>query len=352
MESNDALVRAIRGYDGPTVRIMEVCGTHTAEGFRSGIRSLLPQNIRLIAGPGCPVCVTPVDYIDKAAWLAQNRPDVLLCSFGDLVRVPGSTGSLGALRAGGRAQIRVVYSPLDALALAAENPGREIVFLSVGFETTVPAACLAVKKAQMNGIRNFSLLCSNRTMDEVYHRMQGAADAFLYPGHVSVITGMKIYERLAEEGVSGAVAGFGAQEMLLALTVILRLLGRGKPFAVNCYPRVVTKSGNEAARALIREVMEPYDARWRGLGTIERSGLRLRESYEAFDAVKKFAVPEITGRENPACRCGEVLRGECEPTGCPCFGKSCTPENPAGACMVSAEGSCAAYYRFGGVSWS
>ncbi|MDR3552602.1 MAG: hydrogenase formation protein HypD [Clostridia bacterium] len=348
MQSNEPLARALTGYDGPPVRIMEVCGTHTAEGFRNGIRSLLPPQVKLIAGPGCPVCVTPAGFIDKACWLARHR-DVLICSFGDLVRVPGSEESLAALRARGRVQLRVVYSPLDALAVAAEDPRREVVFLSVGFETTVPAACLAVKKAAQAGVGNFSLLCSNRTMEEAYHLLHGAADAFLYPGHVSAITGMEVYRRLAAEGISGAVAGFGAQEMLLAIDIILKRLAKGMPFAVNCYTRVVTPQGSEAARALIAKVMEPCDARWRGLGVIPHSGLRLRAEYERFDAEKRFSVPPLEGRENPACRCGDVLRGSCEPPQCACFGKACKPENPLGPCMVSSEGTCAAYYQYGGL---
>lgn len=351
MDAAEPLALSLRRYAGPPARIMEVCGTHTAEGFRTGVRSLLPPQVKLIAGPGCPVCVTPAGFIDTAVFLAKKRPDAVLCSFGDLVRVPGSEKSLAAVRAEG-ADVRVVYSPLDALAAARENPGREVVFLSVGFETTVPASCLALRAAKREGIRNFSLLCSNRTMDRVYGRLRGAADAFLYPGHVSVMTGMALYRRLAEQGVSGAVAGFGAQEMLLALTVLLQKLGEGKPFAVNCYPRVVTEEGNEAARRLVRDWMEPCDAVWRGLGELPGSGLRLRREWEAYDARAKFALPELPGRENPVCRCGEVLRGACEPTDCPLFGKSCAPQHPVGACMVSAEGSCSAYYRFGGTVWN
>lgn len=347
MAKSDRLLRELTGYQGRPVRVMEVCGTHTAEGFRNGLRSLLPPSVKLVSGPGCPVCVTPVGFIDKAVWLAQNRPGVILCSFGDLLRVPGSEMSLAGARAGG-ADVRVVYSQLDALALAAENPQREVVFLSVGFETTTPGACLAIKKAAKDGMRNFSLLCSNRTMDNAYRSLRGAADAFLYPGHVSAITGMGVYEALRGEGVSGAVAGFGAHEMVAALVVILKKLALGEPFAVNCYTRVVRQQGSEVARRLMCEVMQPCDARWRGLGVIPQSGLMLRDEYAAFDAEKKFGIPPLEGRENPACRCGDVLRGDCEPPACPCFGKSCTPENPLGACMVSSEGGCAAFYKYGG----
>lgn len=346
MVQNDA-VALLRRYDGPPARIMEVCGTHTARGFETGLRSLLPPGVTLVSGPGCPVCVTPVGFLDRALWLVESRPDVILCSFGDLLRVPGSRDSLAGCRARG-GDIRVVYSPLDALALAVRCPGRQVVFLSVGFETTVPGACLAVKKAAERGVKNFSLLCSNRTMENAYRSLHGAADAFLYPGHVSAVTGLAVYERLRDEGISGAVAGFGAQEMALAVAVILQKLMDGAPFAVNCYPRVVTREGSPAARRLIAEVMEPCDAEWRGLGVIPGSGLTLRGKYAADDAGLRFGIPALAGRENPACRCGDVLRGSCEPTGCPCFGKSCTPENPQGACMVSAEGACAAFYRYGG----
>lgn len=346
MESGELrrLAGELQAYDGPALRVMEVCGTQTHENYRLGIRSLLPPGIRLVAGPGCPVCVTPADYIDRALWLA-GRPDVTVCSFGDLLRVPGGESTLALARAQG-ADVRVVYSPLDALELARQNTGRQIVFLAVGFETTVPSACLAVEKAARDHISNFSLLCACKTMERAYYTLADRVDAFLYPGHVAAITGMAVFRRLAQQGVSGAVSGFTAGELLTALLVIARRSGHGA-FAINAYPRVVAEDGNPAARALMERVMEPCDARWRGLGNIPGSGLRLRETYAAFDAAERFGLPQMPEREPAGCHCGEVLRGELEPAECSLFGRRCTPEHPVGACMVSGEGACAACYKYG-----
>lgn len=345
---NDITKRAleiVRGYDGPKIRIMEVCGTHTHEIFRLGIRKILPENIELIAGPGCPVCVTPVSYIDEAIYLALEK-GCMICTFGDLVRVPGSKSSLARARAEG-ADVRIVYSPQDALRLAEEDPEKEVVFLSVGFETTVPGECMAVLEAEEKGITNFSLLVANKTMPNAYEALKDSADAFLYPGHVSVITGERDGKKLLEEGISGVIAGFTAEELLLALAVIVTRAKQGKPFFENCYPRVVRPEGNPSAMAVIDQVMEACDTEWRGLGMIPESGLKLREAYASYDARKKFEIPSMDGKGNPACRCGEVLRGEIRPTDCPLFGKICTPEDPVGACMVSSEGNCAAYYQYG-----
>ena len=274
----------IEGYQGPPVRIMEVCGTHTHEIFRLGIRKLLPPQVELISGPGCPVCVTPVG---------------------------------------------------------------QVVFLSVGFETTTPAGCLSVKKAGEDGLSNYSLLVANKTMPQAYQALKGSADVFLYPGHVNAITGTALCEQLAEEGISGVVAGFTAKELLTALAVALVRFQEGKPFFVNCYPRVVKSEGSPEAQKLIDELMEPCDSEWRGLGVIPGSGLVLRKEWEAFDARKKYAVPPIQGRPNPACRCGDVLQGKCRPSDCKVFGKVCTPQHPVGACMVSNEGACSAYFMYG-----
>lgn len=349
MPTDDNIARLrnkVEQYDGAPLRIMEVCGTHTHENFRLGIRSMLPKAIRLIAGPGCPVCVTPASYIDKALFIAAKG--AIVCSFGDLLRVPGNGGSLANARARG-ADIRVVYSPLDALNIAKENPGSEVIFLSVGFETTTPISCIAAKKAYDGHIGNFSLLTANKTMTNAYYMLAGSADAFLYPGHVSAVTGTAVYESLRQKGISGVVAGFTASELLLALAVIIEKSVFGEPFAVNCYPRVVTSGGNPLARAAIAETMEPCDAVWRGLGEIEGSGLKLRKKYSAIDAKIRFAVPKMEESEPAGCRCGDVLRGEIEPRECQLFGCGCTPENPRGACMVSAEGACAAFYKYAGV---
>ncbi len=335
----------VTGYRGKEIRIMEVCGTHTHEIFRLGIRSLLPPCIRLISGPGCPVCVTPADFIDEALWLVAEK-QVTICTFGDLVRVPGTSGSLVAARSRG-GKIQVVYTPLDAVSYAKEHPSEEIVFLSVGFETTTPASCLAVKRARHLGLENFTLLTANKTMDAAYLAMAGSADAYLYPGHVCAITGTKLLEDLAARGISGAVTGFTASEILTSLAVIVRKCQEEISFFSNCYPRVVKKEGNPAAQKLVREYMEPCDSEWRGLGTMKGSGMRLKREYAAFDAREKFFVPPIKGRNNPACRCGDVLQGKCLPKDCTLFSKACTPDHPIGACMVSQEGACSAFYQYG-----
>ena len=337
----------IQSYDGPKLRIMEVCGTHTHEIFRLGIRSLLPESIELISGPGCPVCVTPVGYIDEAVMLALEHGAVI-CTFGDLIRVPGTKMSLAGARAEG-AQLRVVYSPLDAVEFAKGNPEKQVVFLAVGFETTTPASCLAVKKAKEAGLKNFSLLVANKTMPNAYQALKGSADAFLYPGYVHAIIGNSLCEKLAEQdGISGVVTGFTAKELLEALAVVVEKSKEGKPFFQNCYPRVVREEGNPAAQKVIAEVMESCDSEWRGLGVIPGSGQRLREEYKNYDARIKFRLPKVEGRSNPACRCGEVLQGKCRPSDCKVFGKGCTPQHPIGACMVSNEGACSAYYQYGG----
>ncbi len=335
----------IQSYNGKPLRIMEVCGTHTHEIFRLGIRKLLPENVRLISGPGCPVCVTPVGYIDEAVKLALEK-NCLICTFGDLIRVPGTEKSLAGARSEG-AKLKTVYSPLDAVDIARDNPDTQVVFLAVGFETTTPAACLAVEKAKKEGLKNFSILGANKTMPNAYQALKGSADAFLYPGHVNAITGTELCEQLCEQGISGVVAGFTAAEILTALAVIIKLSQEGKPFFKNCYPRVVTSEGSKPAQELVKRVMTPCDSEWRGLGVIPMSGLALRDEYVQFDALKKYGIGEIKGKPNPACRCGDVLQGKCRPCDCKVFGKVCTPMHPVGACMVSGEGACSAYYQYG-----
>ena len=300
----------IENYDGAAVRIMEVCGTHTHEIFRLGIRKLLPPQVELISGPGCPVCVTPVGFIDEAVWLALKK-NVTVCTFGDLVRVPGTEMSLAGAREKG-AKIRIVYSPADAEKYALEH-----------------------------------LLMANKTMPQAYEALKGSADVFLYPGHVNAITGTELCEDLTEEGVSGVVAGFTAKELLTALAVALVKFQEGKPFFVNCYPRVVKPEGSREAQQLTEEMTEACDSEWRGLGVIPKSGVCLKKEWSAFDARKKYNIPSIQGKANPACRCGDVLQGKCKPSDCKVFGKVCTPQHPVGACMVSNEGACSAYYAYG-----
>lgn len=334
----------IKNYQGPKIRIMEVCGTHTHEIFRLGIRSVLPENIQLISGPGCPVCVSPVNYIDEAVMLALDYGATIM-TFGDLLKVPGSSLSLSEARAKG-GDIQIVYSPLDAVAYAASHSEKQVVFLGVGFETTAPAICLSVKKAKEGAVNNYSVLTATKTMPRAYEILKGSADAFLYPGHVNAIMGENICHRLKAEGVSGVIAGFTAKELLCALAAILENFQKGEPFFENCYQEVVRAEGNPSARKLMEEIMEPCDAIWRGIGTISGSGLCLRQDYEYYDARKRFKLPVIEGRENPACLCGEVLQGKCKPSDCPVFGKGCTPQHPVGACMVSGEGACSAYYQY------
>ena len=345
MNERQTAAEVLASYQGRPLRIMEVCGTHTHEIFRLGIRGMLPEQVELISGPGCPVCVTPVGFIDEAVWLAEHG--VTITTFGDLVRVPGTEKSLAKARSeGGRVQ--VVYSPLDALDYAKAHPEEEVCFLSVGFETTTPAPCLTVEKALTEGVRNFSLLTANKTMPNAYAALKGSADVFLYPGHVHAIIGTGILEDLVKQGVSGVLAGFTAKELLTALAVAVRRAESGEPFFVNAYPRVVRPEGAPDAVALVQRFMEPCDSEWRGLGMIPGSGMKLKADYQAFDARVKFEMPEIHGRPNPACRCGEVLQGKCRPSDCPVFGKVCTPLHPVGACMVSGEGACSAFYQYGG----
>lgn len=334
----------LRSYSGRKLRIMEVCGTHTHEIFRLGIRSLLSENIELISGPGCPVCVTPPGFIDSAVELAL-RHNALIATFGDLIRVPGSTQSLAGARKDG-AQLKAVYSPLDALDIARNNPDKEVVFLAVGFETTTPSACIAVKKAREENLKNFSILTANKTMPQAYKALQGSADAFLYPGHVHAIIGTQLCEDLTQVGVSGVVAGFTAEALIKALGMIVEMSQSNQAFFANAYSSIVRKEGNIAAQKLVAAMMEPCDCVWRGLGEIKQSGLQLKAEFADFDAVRKFSLQPDEGKCNPGCRCGEVLRGICKPCDCPLFGKVCDPLHPVGACMVSGEGACSAFYQY------
>ncbi|MCR5340687.1 MAG: hydrogenase formation protein HypD [Saccharofermentans sp.] len=336
----------LENYDGPDFRIMEVCGTHTHEIFRQGIRRILSPKINLISGPGCPVCVTPVSFIDEAVYLALEK-GCTITTFGDLVRVPGSKMSLAGARAKG-AKVKVVYAPFDAVKIAQDNPEEQVVFLSVGFETTTPSDVIAVKKAMAAGLKNFAILTANKTMPGAYEAMGKSCDAFLYPGHVHAITGTQICKDMCEKGVSGVIAGFTGSELLTALAVAVKKFGEGKPFFVNCYPRVVKDEGSPSAVAMVDKFMEPCDAEWRGIGTIPMSGMQLRDEFAEFDARKKYDVPQIKPEYKTACRCGDVLQGKITPNQCPLFGKACNPDHPVGACMVSDEGACSAFYMYGG----
>ena len=344
------LAEALKRCDGEAVSIMEVCGTHTMAIFRYGIRELLPDSISLISGPGCPVCVTPVSFMDAAIEIAA-REGVITTSFGDLLKVPGSGSSLAVEKSKG-ADIRIVYSPLDILEIAAENPDKKVVFISVGFETTAPVSALAVLKAHENNIGNFSILSANKTMPEALKLLArdktSKLDGFLYPGHVSAITGMAMYDELsADFGMPGVVTGFEPLDLMHALITLAGIIRNHENKVVNEYSRVVRREGNPVAVKKLFEVFEPCSAIWRGLGEIEGSGLKIRDRYERFDAWKVFGVKPSEGKEPTGCLCGEVLKGRITPDMCGLFGRACTPEIPVGACMVSSEGTCAAYHRFG-----
>ncbi|MFO8072933.1 MAG: hydrogenase formation protein HypD [Polyangia bacterium] len=353
-EQSRGLLERIRGLADRPLTFMEVCGTHTMSAARSGLRSLLPEGMRLISGPGCPVCVTPVSYVDHALALAGER-GLTVATFGDMMRVPGSPidgrpRSLAAVRAGG-ADVRVVYSPLDALELARSEPRREVVFLGVGFETTAPALAASLLRAGDEGLRNFSMLVAAKTIPGALELLATAddleVDGVLCPGHVSVILGSEVYRPLAERhGVPCAVAGFEPVEMLRGIASLTEQAQRGEPRVDNCYPGAVRPEGNPRAREIAARALEPCDSVWRGLGTIPQSGLALREELADRDAARRFEVSLPEPVEPPGCRCGDVLKGRIAPIECPLFDRGCTPETPVGACMVSSEGSCAAAYAF------
>ncbi len=343
------LAAAVSRHDR-RMQLMEVCGTHTVAIFRAGIRSLLPPGVRLLSGPGCPVCVTAAGEVERAMHLARV-PGVLLAVFGDMLRVPGRRESLAEARAEG-AGVRVVYSPRDALELARRHPELRVVFWGVGFETTAPGVAAALLEARATGADNFLVYCAHKLVPPALEALLATGevrvDGFILPGHVSTVLGTAPYAFLAERhGVPAVVAGFEPTDLLLALELLLRLVERGEATVVNAYPRAVRSEGNPAARAVLDRVFRPVDARWRGLGEIPGSGLALREEFAAHDAARQFALPEFPDAEPRGCRCGEVLRGAALPPECPLFDRRCTPVSPVGPCMVSSEGSCAAYHRYG-----
>ncbi|MDB4935522.1 MAG: [NiFe] hydrogenase metallocenter assembly protein HypD [Labilithrix sp.] len=330
--------------------LMEVCGGQTHSIVRYGIDRMLPEAVELVHGPGCPVCVTPLEMIDRAHAIA-SRSDVVFTSFGDMLRVPGSNGDLLALRSGG-ADIRVVYSPLDALEIARRNPGKKVVFFGIGFETTAPANAMAVHLAKREGVANFSMLVSHvlvppaiaSILDAKGNRVQ----AFLGPGHVCTVMGLSEYEALVSRyRVPIVVTGFEPVDLLEGVLLTVRQLEEGRASVENQYARTVSRAGNPAARELVARVFEVVDRKWRGLGTIPRSGYRLGAEYRDHDAERVFEVDALTTDESPLCISGLVLRGLKKPSDCPAFGKACTPQSPLGATMVSGEGACAAYFHYG-----
>lgn len=343
------MLDAIAAFSPGEAVLMEVCGTHTVSIARSGIRDLMPAGVRLASGPGCPVCVTSNSDIDTVIALARV-PEVIIATFGDMTRVPGSTSSLLKEQADGR-DIRIVYSPLDALRIARDNPDREVVFVGVGFETTTPLVAIAVKRALEEGLENFSVFAAHKNMpgaiEAIIADPKLKVSALILPGHVSTIIGAEPYRFLAEKyGIPGVITGFEPVDMLQGIAMIMRQLHEGRAAIEIAYARGVMPEGNPVAKAAIDEVFDTCTATWRGLGPIEGSGYRLRERYAAFDAVSKLRPRVEQTREPKGCRCGDILRGIMRPDECPLFRKVCMPENPVGPCMVSSEGSCAAYFRY------
>ncbi len=333
-----------------TLSVMEVCGTHTVSLYRSGVRSMLPENLRLISGPGCPVCVTAQGYMDAAVDLAR-RNDVTVATYGDMVRVPGHRASLEGARAAG-ADVRVVYSARQAVGMAERAPERDVVFLAIGFETTAPATAAALIEAESKGVDNLFFLTAHKRVVPVMQGLLEAGevpiDGFLCPGHVSVIIGSEPYRPIAERfGRPCVVAGFEPVQMLQALLDIARMRLEGTARVENGYGVAVSDGGNPVAQALIERVFAIADARWRAMGILPASGLVLREAYARFDAAQRFAIEMPDDIDPPGCRCGDVIQGKATPTECPLFSRGCTPRRPVGPCMVSSEGTCAAVFKYG-----
>ena len=344
-----ALFAALRRDCHSRWNLMEVCGGQTHTLMRSGIDRLLPESVGLIHGPGCPVCVTPLELIDQALAIAR-RPEVIFTSFGDMLRVPGSTTDLLAVKSAG-GDVRMVYSPLDAVKLARENPDREVVFFAVGFETTAPPNAMAVWQAKRLGLTNFSILTSHVLVPPAREAILSSPDCrvngFLAAGHVCAVMGYWEYEPIAEKyRVPIVVTGFEPLDLLQGIHMAVKALEEGRWGVENQYVRAVTRAGNPTAQKLVAEVFAVCDRKWRGIGTIPASGLRLREEFRAQDAERKFDVGGISAEESPLCIAGQVLQGIRKPNECPAFGKQCNPERPLGAPMVSSEGACSAYYRY------
>ena len=335
-------------------KIMEICGGHTHTIYKHGLEHHLPPSVELVHGPGCPVCVIPMGRVDDAIAIARTAGVTLAC-FGDMLRVPGGHGSFLDAKAAG-ADVRVVYSPMDALQLALNEPDRQVVFMAIGFETTAPSTALTLLRAKNMGVPNFSVFCNHVTIIPPLRAILDAADVdidgFIGPGHVSAVIGCRPYEPIAREyGKPVAVAGFEPLDVLQAVYLVVRQLVEGRAEVENQYSRVVTWEGNRRAVEVIAATMEPRPHfEWRGLGSIPWSALRLRDEFSAFDAEGRFDVPGVRVADPRACQCGEVLRGRLRPWECRVFGKACTPEKPIGTCMVSSEGACAAYYNFGRVN--
>jgi len=349
----ESLVGGIKMPADRPLQIMEVCGGHTHSIFRYGIEGMLPKSIELVHGPGCPVCVLPMGRVDDCVAIAE-RPEVIFTTFGDAMRVPGSRISLLQAKADG-ADVRMVYSPMDALALARRNPGREVVFFGIGFETTMPSTALTVLQAERENIDNFSVFCNHITIVPTIKAILDSPDlhldGFLGPGHVSMVIGTAPYEFIARFYKKPMViAGFEPLDVLQSIWMVLKQIKEGRCEIENQYSRIVPDAGNGPG---LRAVAQVYELReffeWRGLGSIDHSGVKMRTAYARFDAERKFALPNVKIADPKSCQCGEVLKGVIKPWQCKVFGTSCTPEKPLGALMVSSEGACSAYYQYGGI---
>lgn len=350
----DFFVREITTMAKRPLRFMEVCGTHTVAIFKAGIRQLLPDNVELVSGPGCPVCVTPNDFLDIA--IAYSRKsDVIITTFGDMLRVPGTEKTLAEAKTDG-GDVRIVYSPLDSLEIAKANPNKNIIFLAVGFETTAPTAAATILTARQQGLNNFFVLSSHKlvppALRAILNMPKVKIDGFLLPGHVSAVIGVSDYEFLKTEyQVPAVVAGFEPLDILKAVYVLVKQLNEGRAEVINEYKTVVPADGNIIAQQMLNKVYQPCNAVWRGLGTIADSGLELKNDYVSYDALANLPLDIPQSKEPRGCRCGEVLSGLIKPTACQLFGKKCRPEHPVGACMVSVEGACAAWYKYGAGRW-
>ena len=345
------LLKAIEALDLPELRIMEVCGTHTMSIAKAGLRQLLPPQIHLISGPGCPVCVTPAGVMDEILRLSEN-PEIIITTYGDLLRVPGSVpGDNLQRRSAIGADVRIVYSPMDSLDLAEAQPDREVMFLGVGFETTAPGTAIAVQEAKARGLKNFSVLSLLKRTDAALRALIASEDfnvrGFLCPGHVATIVGEAGFRFLAEEyHIPGVIGGFETGDLLAAVYRLLRQIKLGEARLENEYTRAVSPEGNPMALAVMEETFEDRDDVWRGLGNIPASGMGLREEFAAWDAAKKFPIHPEDREAVTGCKCGEIICGRLEPKQCPLFGTGCVPEHPVGPCMVSSEGACAATYKY------
>lgn len=344
-----SLIKKIKTLSTRSIRLMEVCGTHTVSIFRSGMRSVLPSTISLLSGPGCPVCVTDQREIDAFIELAR-LDDVIVTTFGDLMRVPGSNSSLQKERAEGH-DIRMVYSTFDALKIAQKNPAKKVVFLGVGFETTAPTIAAAIWQAYQMKIENFSVISAHKLVPPALETLMNLEavqlDGFILPGHVSVIIGLNAYRPFFDRhAVPCVVAGFEPADILQAIGMLVEMIESGRPGLDNAYPRAVTEQGNKKAQEILREIFEPADACWRGIGMIPQSGLKIRAEFAVHDAAKQFELRIPEPKIPQGCACGEILTGKKIPPECRLYRKVCTPTDPVGPCMVSTEGTCAAYYKY------